>query len=108
MKKRVKGKPLTDMNTDELAEATAEFDREFVADGFCPPDATARARLSRAKRKRGRPVRGRGAKAISVTVEVGVLRRTDALARKLRLSRAALVERGLRSVLDAHRAAGVE
>jgi len=90
------------MTTEELAEATAEFDREFVADTFGPPDPKARARHRRAERKRGRPLRGRGAKAISVTVEKTVLEETDALAKKLKVSRAALVERGLRAVLRSY------
>jgi hypothetical protein len=102
MKRGAKAKRLTEMDARELAEATAEFDREFVADTFGPPDAAARARLRRAKRKRGRPVRGGGAKAISVTVEATVLKRTDALARKLKVSRAHLIERGLQAVLREH------
>jgi hypothetical protein len=105
MRKRRHTPALTEMNADELAEATAEFDREFVADEFGPPDSAARARLNRARRKRGRPVRGRGAKAISVTVELSVLKRTDALAKKLRVTRAQLIERGLRAVLRHHQAA---
>jgi len=44
-----------------LAESTAEFDRDFVIDSFGPPTPTAAKRLARAKRKRGRPVGGRGA-----------------------------------------------
>lgn len=103
MKKRPATKLLTEMNADELTRTTAEFDREFVADEFGPPDAAARVRLNRARRKRGRPVRGRGAKAISVTVELTVLKRTDALAKQLRVSRAQLVERGLRAVLRQHK-----
>jgi len=82
MSKNPPARPLTEMHTDELAKATAEFERELVVDEFGPPDGLARGRLNRARRKRGRPVRGRGVKAISVTVEVGILKRTDALAKK--------------------------
>lgn len=95
-------KQITKMTPRELSEETAEFDREFAADTFGPPDREARKRLARARRKRGRPVRGRGAKAISVTVERGVLRRADTLARRLGISRAQLIERGLRAVLESH------
>ena len=89
------------MNADELTKATAKFDSEFVVDEFGPPDEAARRKHARARRRRGRPVRGRGAKAISVTIELGVLKRADALAKKMKVSRAALIERGLRAVLRA-------
>ena len=83
------------MNTNPNALETAEFDREFVSDTFGQPDEKARQKLERAKRKRGRPVRGAGAKAISVTVEKSILARADALAQKLGITRAQLIERAL-------------
>jgi hypothetical protein len=85
----------------ELAEETARYDREMIIDEFGPMTAAARARWARAKRKPGRPRRGKGAKAISVSVERGLLSRSDALAKDLGLSRAALIERGLQAVLAA-------
>ena len=88
------------LDADELAKATAEFDREFIVDEFRPLDAAARRRWAAAKRKRGRPARGRGAQIISLSVERDLLRRTDALARRLKLSRARIVELGLRRVLQ--------
>ena len=88
-------KRLTKMKTKELAEATSEFDQEFAADTFGEPDEAAQDKLERAKRKPGRPVRGAGAKAISVTVEKSILARADALAEKLGITRAQLIERAL-------------
>ncbi len=88
-------KRLTKMNTEELAKATSEFDEEFAADKFGEPDEVARDKLDRAKRKPGRPVRGAGAKPISVTVEKSILARADALAEKLGITRAQLIERAL-------------
>jgi hypothetical protein len=99
MSKAVKTKRYQDMTADELAEATAEFDREFIADTFRPMNAKERALWERAKRKPGRPRRGKGAKAISVSIERDLLDRSDKLARKMGLSRAALIERSLRSAL---------
>ena len=93
-------KPYTEMNTKELAEATAEFDKEFVADSFGKAPPEARARLAKA-RKRGRPRRGAGVKVISVSVERDLLERSDSLAEKLGVSRASLIERGLMAVLAA-------
>ncbi len=48
-----KTKPFSEMNAQELAEATAEFDKEFIADSFGPPPPEALEQLERA-RKRGR------------------------------------------------------
>ncbi len=53
------------------------------------------------RRKRGRPQRGKGAKVISVSVERALLRRADQLAKTSGLSRARLIEMGLRTVLEA-------
>jgi hypothetical protein len=92
-------RPPTAARASELAEDTARYDREMVIDEFGPMTAAARARWARAKRKPGRPRRGKGAKAISVSVERGLLSRSDALAKDLGLSRAGLIERGLQAVL---------
>ncbi len=84
---------------NELVETTAPYDREMVVDDFGPLTSAARERWLRARRKRGRPRRGKGAKVISVTVEKGLLARSDSLARDLGLTRAGLIERGLKAVL---------
>ena len=55
-----------------------------------------------AKRKRGRPRVGRGVRVISVSVERDLLARADALARRLNISRAALIARALRVMLAAY------
>ena len=87
--------------TSEIAETRAGYGREFAIDEFGPMTAAERARWARAKRKPGRPRRGKGAKVISVSVERGLLSRSDALAKDLGLSRAGLIERGLQAVLAA-------
>lgn len=92
-------KPLSEMTRKELDKATADLDREFIADSFSDLDEQARSQWERIKRKRGRPRRGHGAKAISVTVEKTLLSRADRLAKRLKVSRAALIEHGLREVL---------
>jgi len=50
-------------------------------------------------RKRGRPRIGKGAKTIALTMELGLLRRADAQAKREGISRAQLVARGLQAVL---------
>jgi hypothetical protein len=78
---------------------TTEFDQELVAETFAPPPAEARAQWEQARRKPGRPRKGRGAKVISVSVEEELLARSDALAKRMGVSRAGLIARGLRAVL---------
>jgi hypothetical protein len=56
---------------------------------------------AKARRKPGRPKVGRGVRVISVSVERGLLGRSDALVQRLRISRASLVSRGLKAVLAA-------
>ncbi len=87
------------MSTAELAEATAEFDREMVVSRSRALTRADRRRWHEVRRKPGRPKRGAGVKVISVSVERGRLARSDALARCLGISRAALIERGLRVAL---------
>ena len=87
------------MTPAQLARATAEFDREMVIAEFRPLTPRERARWEKTRRKRGRPRKGQGAKVVSVSVERGLLARSDALAHKLGIPRAVLIERGLKAVL---------
>jgi len=100
MKNCKRKKPYWEMNKEELAAATAEFDKECLDETFPEPPPEAKAQLERAMRKRGRPRNGNGAKAISVTLERGLLKRSDRAAHRLGLSRSALIAHGLRSVLQ--------
>jgi len=85
----------------DIVNAVAEFDEEFVADTFGPPSPRATMLWQRAKRARGRPKRGRGAKVISISVERSLLERSDSLARRMEVSRAELIARGLKAMLAA-------
>jgi hypothetical protein len=93
-------KPYWEMTTVELKQATAEFDKEFVADTFGEPTPQQRAQHRRARRKRGRPRVGQGAQTISVSIEKELLAQTDRLARKLKVQRAKLIARGLQAVVN--------
>jgi hypothetical protein len=92
-------KAICKMTTAELRAATAEFDQEQISDTFRPATPEEKARFERA-RKRGRPRIGAGSKTIRVTVEAGLLAETDRLAKKLRVPRAVLIARGLRSLVE--------
>ncbi len=86
---------------DERAHLTAEFDRENVVDEFHALSPASRRRWTNVKRKPGRPRKGRGVKIISVSVERTLLARSDAVARRMGVTRAGLIERGLKAILAA-------
>jgi hypothetical protein len=98
---RKKAQTFQAMTVDELAEATADYSVEMAIDRFGPLTPAARRRWERAERKPGRPRRGKGVKVISVSVEQGLLRRSDKLAKDLGISRARLIEKGLGLLLTA-------
>ncbi len=102
MKKSKAKRPAGKMTTSELAETTAAYGRVMAIDEFRPMDSQSRARWERAKKKVGRPRRGKGAKVISVSVEQDLLEASDRLAKELGVSRARLIERGLRAVIAAN------
>ncbi len=86
----------------ELAEATASYGEEMIIDRFKPMSTVAQRRWIQAQHKPGRPRRGKGVKVIAVSVERGLLQRSDKLAKELHISRARLIERGLKIVLAAN------
>ena len=89
------------MTTSELKEATREFDAEDVGTKtFKSPNQRQREQLARAKRKRGRPRVGKGARVISVSIESGLLTKVDALAKRKRSKRGTLIALGLQAILD--------
>lgn len=99
-KKSVVGK-YARMTAGGLRSETAEFDKEMVVTKSKPLTAEERAWWEEVRRRPGRPRRGRGAKVISVSLEQELLARSDALAKNLGISRALLIERGLKAVLAA-------
>src|ERR1051325_6077683 len=100
----MKGEPVWGMSERQLDAMAAEFDREFVADTFGPMPRRVAERVARAKRKRGRPRAGEGAARISLTGERGLLRRADALAKRLGMKRAQVIDLGFRVLLGMKRA----
>jgi hypothetical protein len=87
------------MTLEQLRAATKAFDAEMVVDESRPLSASERKAWETARRKPGRPRKGAGVKVVSVSVERGLLARSDALAKSLGVSRASLIELGLRAVL---------
>jgi hypothetical protein len=81
----------------EKERQAAEFDKEFVPTR--PLTGAQRALWRKARRKIGRPKVGEGAKVVSLSIEGELLRRTDALAKKRKLTRSELVVEALRAAL---------
>jgi hypothetical protein len=101
MSRKKKTKPYWEMNTDELREATKEFDEEFVFERTKPLSPEMKARWEAAKAKADPPSNGKPEQTIAVRLDKSLLKRCTALAKKKRLSRDALIARGLRALLAA-------
>jgi hypothetical protein len=94
-------KPYWEMTTEELQEATKEFDEEFVAEKAKPLTPSMRSRWERAKAKHTEAKNGKGRKTIAVRLEKALLDQCTALAKKKRISRDVLIARGLKALLAA-------
>jgi hypothetical protein len=90
-----KKKRFQDMNTEELAAATREFDVEFVAETFGPLSARGKAAHRRARNRVGRPRIGKGTRRINITLERGLLSKADRLAREWGWSRSKVIAASL-------------
>ena len=101
MKRNKKPKPYWEMTTEELQEAAKDFNEEFVADRAKPMTPAMRARWERAKAKLRRADNQQTEQTIAVRLNKALLDRCTALAKKKRLSRDALIARGLRALLAA-------
>jgi hypothetical protein len=94
-------KPYWQMITEELKEATKEFEEEFVADQAKPLTPPLQARWERAKAKSAPVEDGSDQQTIAVNLDKALLDRCAALAKKKRISRDALIARGLKALLAA-------
>ena len=97
MKQKSIQKPYWEMTTGELSKATKEFDQEFIGESFQPMNEGQRARWERMKRK---PTLSK-AQTISVSIKKTLLKRSYSLAKKQGLTRDALIDRALKTVLAA-------
>jgi hypothetical protein len=98
MKARKK-KPYWEMTTEELAEATRQYDAPMPGLPGKPLTAKDRALHARANRKPGRPRIGAGVKVISLTMERNLLKEADAYTRQAGLTRSQFFARAVRSML---------
>jgi len=93
--------PYNGMTAEELDAEVAKFDRPMP--GLPGKALTPRQKLRhrRARRKAGRPVVGKGAQRITITLERGLLNEVDAYARHNHMSRSAFIATGVRTLLKA-------
>src|SRR5256885_546287 len=87
------------MSDAERDAEVAKLNREFLSSR--PLTAAQRAQHRRAQRKAGRPIVGKGAKRLTISMELGLLERADRLAKRNKLSRSELIARGIRTLLRA-------
>jgi hypothetical protein len=103
MKKKDPVEQFLSLSDAEKAAEIAPFEKEHQGPGLLgrPLNATERKQWARIKRKarRGRPVLGKGAKIVPVSIERGLLRETDAFAKAHRLKRSQMVAEGLRLLM---------
>ena len=83
--------------TWRLAERVGAAGKVFAVD-------TQPAMLDRIKKKMGRPKIGKGCKVVAVSVEVNLLKKADAYAKRLGLGRTELFTQALRGFLPAQNA----
>lgn len=98
--KPARPKPSSDMSVAELGAAARIYEQEFAIDQFKKLSPENRKRWARVKKKMGRPKIGKGVKVVSISVEQGLLAKADTLAKKLGISRASLVSRGLTRIVE--------
>jgi hypothetical protein len=95
----MKSKLYWEMNPKELAEATKPFDEPLVVGQARALSPEEREKWKSVKRKKVRPKVGQGFKRVSVSLELGLLTRVTALAKKSRISRSAMVANALEQAL---------
>ena len=93
-----KRKRYSEMTTAELRRATQEYDREWTGPGL-PGKPMAAADRALHRKARGRPMVGKGAKIVPVSIERELLCQADAFAQRHKLKRSEMVAKGLRLVM---------
>jgi hypothetical protein len=102
-----KHKRFSRMTTAQLREATKEYDREWTGPGLPGKPLTAADRNLHRK-ARGRPMVGKGAKIVPISIERDLLKSADAFAHRHKLKRSEMVAKGLRLVMANQAANGTD
>jgi hypothetical protein len=91
------------MSATELAEATKEYDVEGAEPKFLSAPPELRAAERRIRKGRGRPLIGKGAQRVSVTVERALLHEANKFAKSRNMTRSELIAIGLRMAIRGKR-----
>ena len=92
------------LSDEEKEREYQSVDREFTRAETQPLTGEQRKawrKFRERRRARGRPKIGQGAKTVALTIERGLLKRADAMAKREGVSRAQIVARGLQLLLKA-------
>ena len=98
-RKQSAGERFESLTDAEKKREVAAFDQEFAADRFTALPPKARAAWNRAKKRMGRPKIGKGAKIVPVSIEGGLLQKADMFCKRAKMSRSAMVAKGLELVM---------
>lgn len=101
MSRKRTAKPYWEMTLAELREATKQFDEEFVAEKSRPLTREEQALWEEIRNRGSGNGDGAGRQTIAVHLEKNLLAKCTALAKKKRISRDALIARGLKALLAA-------
>jgi hypothetical protein len=93
--------PYNKMTAEEMDAEVQKFDHPATEMRGKPLSRTQRAQHRRARKKMGRPVIGKGSMRLTITMEKGLVSKTDLLAKKKNLSRSQLIAKGLEVLLKA-------
>jgi len=93
--------PYNRMSAEQMDADVAKFDRPMPGLPGKPLTRRQKAQHRRARQKVGRPVVGKGAQRITITLERGLLGQVDAFARRNHMSRSAFIATGVRTLLKA-------
>jgi predicted GNAT superfamily acetyltransferase len=101
MKKKTGYQKFMELSDAEKDAAVAKFDAPTDLAATRPQTAQSKALHARARRKAGRPVVGRGATVVAISVERSLLEQIDAFARQHGMSRAAMLAMGAKRLMVA-------
>jgi hypothetical protein len=89
-----------DLSVEELLRLGEKYSKMPATEATAEERAAFDRILKQAPRKPGRPRVGEGASRVLLTIERGLLRRTDAYAKRAGLSRAAIIAMALDNLLQ--------
>jgi hypothetical protein len=96
------GEEFDALSADDKEKVWNYYDRVIPESELRDPTPAQRAVIARQRRRNrkvGRPKIGKGAKMVAITIELGLLKRADAFAKKHGMKRAEMVAKGLLSVM---------